>query len=216
MLVGLDSVIDLAKRLGIESKITPLPSLTLGAFEIRPVEVLQAYSAFANLGRKVPLTLLERVEGLEGNILYQNTPQPIIAVAPEPVAALVGMMKQTLLTGTGRGARAAGFIHPAAGKTGTTNDKKDAWFAGFTPLHAAVVWVGYDDNTPHGMTGGSGAVPIWANYMNSYASALPPIDFPWPESVERVTLSVDQQLAAGVPAKEPEKLEPIELILKKP
>jgi membrane carboxypeptidase/penicillin-binding protein len=124
-------------------------------------------------------------------------------------------MKQTLLTGTGRGARALGFTHPAAGKTGTTNDKKDAWFAGFTPLHTAVVWVGYDDNSPHGLTGGGGAVPIWTTYMKGYASVLPAVDFNWPEGVERVQVSPEQQLAAGVPAKEADKLESIELIFKK-
>ncbi len=215
MQVGLDNVIDTARRLGVVSKIEAFPSLTLGAFELTPIEVLQAYCGIAGLGKKTQLTLVHRVEGLGGNILYRYQPDPVAVVAPEPVAELVGVMKQTLINGTGRAARLAGFTHPAAGKTGTTNDKKDAWFAGFTPLHAAIVWVGYDDNTSHNLTGGSGAVPIWTAYMKSYASALPPVDFPWPETVERFQVTPEEQLAAGVPAKAADKLETIELIRRK-
>ena len=125
------------------------------------------------------------------------------------------MMKHTILSGSGRGVRGYGFMHPAAGKTGTTNDKKDAWFAGFTPYHAAVVWVGYDDNTSHNLTGGSGAVPIWASYMRSYASIFPADDFAWPAGVERVTLSPEEQTAAGAPEKKKDLPTPIELIFKR-
>ena len=123
-------------------------------------------------------------------------------------------MKQTILSGTGQGVRSAGFKNPAAGKTGTTNDKKDAWFAGFTPYHAAVVWVGYDDNTSHNLTGASGAVPIWASYMRSYASIFPPDDFKWPEGIQKVLLTPDQQMAFGVPLKKPETAQPVELLFK--
>lgn len=213
--VGLTNVIDVSRRLGITSRIDPVPSLTLGAFELAPIEVLQAYSALAALGKKNQLTLLQRVENLTGQKLFEYQIRPETALRPEPVAELVGVMKQTVLNGTGRASRVLGFTHPAAGKTGTTNDKKDAWFAGFTPHHAAIVWVGYDDNTSHGLTGASGAVPIWANYMKNFASAYPADDFSWPATVDRVSLSPEQQLAVGVPAKSESKLEPIELIIKK-
>lgn len=213
--VGLSNIIDISKRLGISSRVEPLPSLTLGAFELRPIEVLQAYSTLARLGENVPLTLIKRIEDLSGNQLFQYEVKPETVANPEAVAELVGIMKQIVEDGTGRGVRRLGFLAPAAGKTGTTNDKKDAWFAGFTPYHASVVWVGYDDNTSHNLTGATGAVPIWTSYMKSYASIFPPDDFPWPESVERIVLTPDQQRALGVPEKASRPLETIELIRRK-
>jgi penicillin-binding protein 1B len=216
MSVGLTNIIDTARRLGISSTIKPLPSLTLGAFELSPIEVLQAYGALARMGMKVDKRLVHRIENLSRKELFVAEPVAQRVVSAEPVAELVGAMKQTLISGTGRGARAAGFTHPAAGKTGTTNDKKDAWFAGFTPYHSAIVWVGYDDNTSHNLTGASGAVPIWTTYMKAYASQFPAEDFKWPDgSVEKVTLSPEQQTAFGVPSKNSVKLEPIELVFKR-
>ena len=216
MSVGLGSVIDVARRLGVTSKIDPVPSLTLGAFELAPVEVLQAYGAISQFGRRAPLTLINRVEDLSGRELYRYDLVPETVTNVEATAELVGVMKQNLINGTGRAALRMGFTHPAGGKTGTTNDKKDAWFAGFTPYHASVVWVGYDDNTSHGLTGGGGAVPIWATYMKNYASVLPANDFAWPETVEKRTLSPEQQEAFGVPKKsEAPPSEPIEIVVRK-
>ena len=115
------------------------------------------------------------------------------------MAVLVGMMKQTLANGSARGVRAGGFLHPAAVKTGTTNDKKDAWFAGFTPYHTAVVWVGFDDNTSHGLSGASGAVPLWTAYMKAYGASFPPDDFTWPDGAQAATVSGDLLQALNVP-----------------
>lgn len=213
--VGLNNIIDVAKRLGVTSRIEPLPSLTLGAFELTPIEVLQAYATLARLGESVPLTLIKRIENLSGNTLFEHEITPETVANPEAVAELVGIMKQAVDNGTGRGVRRLGFMTPAAGKTGTTNDKKDAWFAGFTPFHAAVVWVGYDDNTSHNLTGASGAVPIWTSYMKSYASSFPPDDFPWPDTVESFHLTPEEQRALGVPEKPDRPLHEIELIRRK-
>lgn len=215
MSIGLDNVIEMSHRVGVATKLPKLPSLTLGSLELAPMEVVQSYGTLANLGTKVPLSLLARVETLTGTELFRFEPTPESVVAPDTVATLVGVMKQTVVSGTARGVRAAGFLHPSAGKTGTTNDKKDAWFAGFTPLHVAIVWVGYDDNTSHNLTGGSGAVPIWTSYMKNFATSFPPEDFPWPETTERVVLQPDQFEAYGVPAKKNVTPEPIELIFKK-
>lgn len=215
MSVGISNIVDVSRRMGVRSKIAPLPSLTLGAFELSPMEVVEAYGTLARLGNRVPLTFVTRVESLAGEERFVYEPKPEQVVAPETVAELVGIMKQTLISGTGRGARLAGFLHPAAGKTGTTNDKKDAWFAGFTPHHAAIVWVGYDDNTSHKLTGASGAVPLWTNYMKSYGATFPADDFPWPEGVELATLSPEQQMSLGVPQKSDEVPEPVELVFKR-
>ncbi len=213
--VGLSNIIDVSKRLGITSRIEPLPSLTLGAFELRPIEVLQAYTTLARLGDAIPLTLVRRIDDLSGNKLFEPGLEREIVANREAVAELVGILKQAVENGTARSVRRLGFLSPAAGKTGTTNDKKDAWFAGFTPYHASVVWVGYDDNTSHDLTGATGAVPIWTAYMKSYATIFPPDDFPWPPSVERIILSAEQQRELGVPEKPTRPLEPVELIVRK-
>ena len=216
MAVGIDNVVETAKRMGVTSKLQPLPSITLGAFEISPIEVLQAYSTIARFGAKTPLTLIDRVESLTGLSLYKFEPKSEQVAAPDAVAELVGSMKQTINSGTGRGAKLAGFTNPAAGKSGTTNDKKDAWFAGFTPEHVAIVWVGYDDNTSHHLTGASGAVPLWTQYMKSYAATLPPDEFKWPEGTEAVTFTPEQLLAYGVPDSDLKKVhDPVQLIFKK-
>lgn len=215
MRVGLDTIVDTTRRLGINSKVSALPSLTLGAFELSPLEVLQAYSTLAQFGRHVPLVFIERVNDLDGKTIYHHAIEPRQVTAPEPTAQLVGIMKNVLTIGTARSVTLAGFTRSAAGKTGTTNDKKDAWFAGFTPDHAALVWIGYDDNTSVRLTGSSGAVPIWTRYMKSYAASLPAKDFPWPESMEAV------QLGPGQTRGEPSPVHPgiptpsIELIFRK-
>ena len=197
--VGLDNIVDVARRMGVVSKVTALPSLTLGAFELYPWEVVQSYSTIANMGQLIPIKYINFVDNLTGDRVYDTKPAPEARAAAETVAELVGMMKQTFEVGTARGARLSGFTLPAGGKTGTTNDKKDAWFAGFTAHHEAVVWVGYDDNTPHGLTGGGGAVPIWTEYMKSYGATLPPDDFAWPSTVDLASLNAETQAASGLP-----------------
>ncbi len=212
--IGLDNIVDVAGRLGVTSKVESLPSLTLGAFELHPWEVLQSYGAIARMGELVPATFLIRVEDLAGEVLLEYEPSPEPAVAADAAASLVSMMQQTLDSGTARAARLLGFTHPAAGKTGTTNDKKDAWFAGFTPHHVAVVWVGYDDNTTHNLTGASGAVPIWTQYMKAFATTFPPEGFPLPPGAVRATISPETQSALGAPNSEKAPLTPMELVFR--
>ncbi len=210
--VGLEHVIDNARKLGIQSPLKALPSLALGAFEMTPLEILQVYSTFATLGTQAPLHYIKSVESLSGEVIFETETRAQELFSPPAVASLVGMMKQTMISGTGRFSRTLGFTHPAAGKTGTTNDTKDAWFAGFTPLHTAVVWVGYDDGTNTGLTGTSGAVPIWSDYMNQVGVQYPPVDFSWPEGVVVGDLDVSTQEGLGVPVDPKLPLEPIELI----
>lgn len=190
--IGLGKVIDVARRLGVTSKLENVPSLALGAFEVAPLEVLTAYTSLARLGSRVPLSTLYRVEDLAGREIHSFRPTAEAAISPESASVLVGMMKNVVDHGTARAARVMGLVGAAAGKTGTTNDKKDSWFAGFSPNQAAVVWVGYDDNTSHGLTGGGGAVPIWAQFMieaqKLSKDAAASMDFPWPDSVQSKVL----------------------------
>jgi penicillin-binding protein 1B len=215
MKVGLQNVIDLAHKAGIVSALKPFPAMTLGVFELSAAEVLQAYSTLARMGEKVNLYMIRKIKTLNDVVLYENVIQREQVLDPQNTAVLVGMLKQTVLNGSAAGVTASGFTLPAAGKTGTTNDYRDSWFAGFTPLHVAVTWIGYDDNTPSGLTGASGAVPLWIRYMKEYAGNFPPIDFAWPEGVEKRELSVEDQTALGVPNREKRPLTPIELVFKK-
>ncbi|MES2767810.1 MAG: PBP1A family penicillin-binding protein [Bdellovibrionota bacterium] len=212
--IGLANIIDAARAAGIESPMKAFPALTLGVFELPALEVLQAYSTLARLGEKTKLTMIRKIKSLEDEVIFEHVIEKDQTIEKDDAAILVGMMKQTIISGTAVGARLSGFTHPAAGKTGTTNDFKDAWFAGFTPLHVAVAWVGYDDNTSAKLTGSSGGVPIWTQYMKEYASYLPAVDFELPEDTETREISVEDQKAMNVPEDEKRPLEPIQLIFK--
>lgn len=191
---GLSDVIETAQKAGITSKLDPVPSMLLGAFELYPFEVLQSYLTLANLGEQTKLRTLRYVLGTDGQTLLSKEKVSEQSLPPDGVAILVAMMKQTILGGTGQMVSKSGFAEPAAGKTGTTSDNRDAWFAGFTPDLTTVSWVGYDDNTPHNLTGASGAIPIWLDFMKAQIGnqALHE-DFPWPEGLkkERITNPFD-------------------------
>jgi penicillin-binding protein 1B len=173
--VGLQNIISDAKSLGLNSSIDPLPSLSLGAFEMLPIEVATAYSSIARMGKKSQLNVLSRVESYDGVVFYnaetQQSHEPVSDVlTPKAISELISIMQETFVSGTAKAAKSMGFDRGvAAGKTGTTSDTKDAWFVGFTPTHLIVTWVGYDDNRPHGLTGASGALPLWVKIMNQTA-----------------------------------------------
>lgn len=206
--VGLSNVVDLARRAGVVSDIKEMPSLSLGAYELYPWEVAQSYLTIARMGEKLPLHSISRVEDLEGEVLFETNAQPKTVIAPDVTGLMVGMLKENLHSGTGQSITSwRGFKNPAAGKTGTTSDTKDAWFAGFTPYVLAVVWVGYDNNLSHGLTGSSGAIPIWTQFMKDFASRFPPTDFPWPSGLKSYHLPA-QELESLI-----EKLPPKENVL---
>ena len=164
--VGVDNVVQAAQRLGIESKLTQNASLALGTSEVTPLELTRAYAVFANGGLKVYPYFVTEIEDHGGNLLYRRKPaeQPERIVASHVNRDLVAMLNGVVLHGTGMSAALAG--HDAAGKTGTTQDFHDAWFAGFTHDYVAAVWVGNDDSTPmKGVTGGSLPAQIWKATM---------------------------------------------------
>jgi penicillin-binding protein 1B len=212
--VGLKKIVETARLLGVTSEIEPLPSLTLGAYELSPMEVLQSYSTIANFGKYRPLQLFTRIEDLKGGTLYFQRGESEQRLSKEATAVLIGMMKQTIENGTAATLRKLGFSAPAAGKTGTTSDSRDAWFGGFTPSHVAISWVGYDDNTSHGLTGASGAVPIWSRYMKTITASSRDEDFAWPEGVAYKEVDIPTQRALGVPDDPERPLTPIRLIFK--
>lgn len=200
--VGVPALIDVAKRFGIQSYMAPVPSLSLGAFELYPWEMLQAYLTIGRFGSFAPLTYISRVYDLDNHIVYQHKLEEHSAAEAAHVAVLVGMMNEATRSGTARILPTLGFTQTAAGKTGTTSNYHDAWFAGFTPTHVAVSWVGYDDNTPHDMTGAAAALPIWAEYMKA-AFEPEDIDFKWPDDVVQITLPQEKLRALGIDEKVP-------------
>lgn len=186
--VGLGNVIDVTHAAGVTSELKSFPAMTLGAFEMYPREVLQSYMTLANMGQKQDLSFVRKAMNSDGQEVFVYHSNTTPALDPVATASLVSMMKQTILSGTARAITLNGFLNPAAGKTGTTSDNKDAWFSGFTPYLTTVVWVGYDNNLPHKLTGANGAVPIWTEFMKKIGTRFPADDFPWPENTQKVLL----------------------------
>jgi penicillin-binding protein 1B len=187
---GFSTVADLWKRTGLGK--TPLrgyPSIALGVFELTPLEVAEAFTTFATLGRQTPLRSITRVVtgGLDR---APATARPRDIADPAVTYLVTNMMRSVLNEGTGASARAAGFALDAAGKTGTTNDLRDAWFVGFTPELLAVVWVGLDDNQVLGLSGSQAAVPIWTAFMKRALAGRPNVPFAPPPGV--VQLEIDR------------------------
>ena len=168
MEVGLDRVTNSLQRLGVERPLDPFPSLLLGAAELSPVEVTQMYQTLAGGGFRVPLRAIREVTSARGKPLSRYPLSVQQAFEPGPVFLVVEAMRGVMREGTGRSARArmgAGMV--MAGKTGTTDDLRDSWFAGFTEDLLAVVWLGHDDNAPAGLSGAKGALQVWIDMMKS-------------------------------------------------
>lgn len=163
--VGLRRVVQVAQRCGLREPFDPLPSLALGAQEVTPLELASAYGTLAALGLRAEPRIIERVETKDGTIVERREPEIRQAIRPEVAFVVDDLLRGVLLRGTAASAPALGFQGDAAGKTGTTDDTRDAWFVGFTPETLALVWVGYDDNSKTGLTGARGALPIWVDLM---------------------------------------------------
>ena len=185
-----EKVIKTARQLGITSPLGNNPSLALGTSGVSPLEMASAYSTIANLGIYNEPYFIERIEDFKGNLLYENFYHGIQSYAPKSIYPLLNMMQGVVDGGTGRIVRRMGFKHPAGGKTGTTNNFKDAWFNGFTKTFSTSVWVGYDknesmiDRSMHGLTGASAAAPIWTFYMEKALQGKNQIKFPIPEGIK--------------------------------
>ncbi|RMD45154.1 MAG: PBP1A family penicillin-binding protein, partial [Aquificota bacterium] len=181
MKVGIKPVVELAKKLGINSYLPPVPSLVLGSADIAPMELASVYSTFANQGERCEPYFVEKVVDKNGNVVYQHESKCFKILPKEENAVVVDLLKGVIKEGTGRKARKLGF--PVAGKTGTTNNYTDAWFAGFSTQTTTVVWVGYDIKKRIGrrMTGAAAALPIWIDFMAATHAGKKVSDFPVPE-----------------------------------
>jgi penicillin-binding protein 1B len=188
--VGFDRVASLWRRVGVGTPPQAYPSITLGVFELTPLEVAQAYTLFTNGGSVRPLRALDRIEAGERELEPKVAKLKPVA-RPESTFLVTNMMRSVLNEGTGAGARAAGFALDAAGKSGTTNDLRDAWFVGFTPELLTVVWVGYDTNRPLSLSGTQAALPIWTEFMKSALAGHADAAFAAPDGVTAVEIDGD-------------------------
>jgi penicillin-binding protein 1B len=179
---GYDQVAGLWKRVGAGTPPRPYPSIALGVFEATPLQVASAYTLFANGGTIKPATSIARIVSGGKEIPVQVQPSRAVA-RPDTTFLVTNMMRSVINEGTGAGARAAGFTQDAAGKSGTTNDLRDAWFVGFTPELLTVVWVGLDDNQPLGLTGTQAALPIWTTFMQRALAGMPSTTFEPPDGI---------------------------------
>jgi penicillin-binding protein 1A len=168
--IGRDNVARAAHRMGITSRIGLDPSMALGAVEVSPLEMAQAYAPFSNGGQLATAYGIERIRTADGRVLYEHRSDRRTAVAANPALSEMNQMLRAVVTsGTGTRARVAGY--DLAGKTGTTSDYRDAWFVGYTGGFVAAVWVGKDDNTPmKKVTGGTVPAEVWRAFMGA---ALP-------------------------------------------
>jgi len=187
---GYDRVADLWKRIGVGTPARPYPSIALGVFEVTPLEMTTAYTIFANGGQVRPLQAITTV--VENGKSRPIVPAETRLVARADTTFLVtNMMRSVLDEGTGAGARAAGFALDAAGKSGTTNDLRDAWFIGFTPELLTAVWVGFDNNQPIGLSGSQAALPIWTAFMKRALAGHKDVHFQPPDDIVFVAIDKD-------------------------
>ncbi|MGM8884984.1 penicillin-binding protein 1B [Psychrobacter sp. 1U2] len=179
---GLDTFARQLRRMGIEEKISPYPSALLGAVNLSPMDMLGVYQVFATGGFRTPIHSIRTVIDDRGRILQRTGLNTQRSVPPEANFLTNYALQQVVKEGTARRAQSLGSELNLAGKTGTTNDYRDAWFAGYSGNYVSVVWVGRDDNKPIGLGGGTGALPIWIDYMRRLK--LTPVAMAEPEGIE--------------------------------
>lgn len=195
--VGYRRVVDFCRRLRLESNLRPTPSIALGAYEVTPLDMAAAYTAFANRGARCEPVSLLRMVSREGGTVRETELQRKYVLDPRVAYLVTSILEDVVNRGTGAGVRSRGFYAPAAGKTGTS---RDGWFAGYTTNLLCIVWVGFDDHRELGLAGASSAAPIWAEFMKQ-AIKLPAFSgtqaFERPEGVVSVAIDPEtRQLAA--------------------
>lgn len=189
--VGPEPVLQMVKALGVGGDLQPYPSIALGAQEMTVMELASAYGTMAASGIRVDPTLVDRITDTSGRLLFEHRPAVRQVVSPERAYELVQLLRQVVDRGTGRRVRALGLDRDVAGKTGTTNDNTDAWFTGFSPELVTSVWVGFDDRRQHRLvdvkgqqiTGGTGALPIWTQFIKQAVNGSSPSRFSVPADV---------------------------------
>ena len=195
---GLDSVQNVANTLGLSQKAPHGPAIYIGSFETNLKDLAAAYSVFPNAGVRKQAYIIERIDNQQHHPIYRAAHISTPALDPSAAWMTSQLMEQVLTRGTAASARSLGFKLPAAGKTGTTNDYKDAWFLGYTSTLTCGVWVGFDQPTtiiPHGY-GAALALPVWTQVMNKAADRYPAEQLQPAMATQRASVcSISNQLA---------------------
>ncbi len=208
--IGPSSVIQFAQDLGIRSKLKPNLSLALGTSEVTLMEITAAYAVFANQGKYISPYGVTEVVDANLNVIWRTKTEQHMAMSRSGAAIITDMLTAVIESGTGRGA--GNLPGPLAGKTGTTNDFKDALFIGYAPRIASGVWVGNDDGSPLGAgeTGARAALPIWTQFMDTAMEDQPQQYFDLPEDVIRK--SIDPRTGAPLP---PSNREAVQVLVRR-
>jgi penicillin-binding protein 1B len=194
--LGLPKVAETLQRFGLPQPPAQVPAMLLGAIDVTPLEAAQLFNGLANGGFRNPLRAVRAVMGADGKPLKAFPLEVTQVASPEAMYQLDRMLVLVMDHGTGRSARA--LLPPdlvVAGKSGTSSELRDSWFAGFSGSHLAVVWVGYDDNEPTGFTGSAGALPVWARIMAGLGTSS--WNPPMPESLAEVHIEYPTGLRAA-------------------
>lgn len=182
LMVGLSKVSDTLVKLGVDAQeINQVPSMLLGSISLSPYQVAQMYQTLGNGGRKSPLTALKAVVNTEGELLYENFPRSSRVVSEQATWLTIYGMKKTVSEGTARFLNSKYSWAALAGKTGTSNDSRDSWYAGIDGREVAITWLGRDDNKPMKLTGSSGALRVYADYLSMRTPEV--YQLPWPNKV---------------------------------
>ncbi|EGQ8495871.1 penicillin-binding protein 1B [Vibrio alginolyticus] len=182
MALGIPEVSNTLERLGVnKDEIRPVPSMFLGSFSLTPFEVAQMYQTLTNSGKRAKLTALRSVMDMEGNVLYQSLPRSSRVVDEQAAWLTTYAMKQGVAQGTGRFLQSQFGWAALAGKTGTSNDNRDSWFVGVDGREVTTIWLGRDDNKPVNLTGSSGALRVYAEYLKQRIPER--LELPWPREI---------------------------------
>jgi penicillin-binding protein 1B len=208
--LGLPKVAQTLQRFGLTAAPAQVPAMLLGAIDVTPMEAAQLFNGLANGGFRTPLRAVRAVRSADGKTLKAFPMKVTQVAAPDAVYQLNRMLVHVMDHGTGRPAEA---LLPSnlvvAGKSGTSSDYRDSWFAGFSGSDLAVVWVGYDDDAPTGLTGSAGALPVWAHVMagldsNSWSAPMPEslaeVEIEYPTGLKVLPGCSDDRVAVAVPA----------------
>ena len=203
--IGVPYFVDFAGKMGLALRKPNDLSLALGTDEVTLSDLVQAYAPLASGGTRPEARTIVRIYDRNRRAWTENPPVSAPALAPATAFVTTQMLKDVLVYGTAKGLKKFSQERPAAGKTGTTNDYRDAWFIGYTPQMVTGVWVGYDMPRPggKGFTGGAVAAPIWGQFMRTALAGKPAVDFPRPDTV--VAVSVDTSKGCLAPTDWPVK-----------
>jgi len=195
--LGADRIIETARQLGVESRLNPVPSLALGSFETTALEITRAYAVLAAGGiRSVPRDFA-RVLDAQGEPLLEQPVETQRVFAADEIALVTSALEGAVERGTARSLRARGFGGPVAGKTGTTNGFRDAWFVGYTPELVTTVWVGFDDGHGLELSGAGAALPIFADFIRAALGPRGGREFSIPPGIEIVRVNAETGLLSG-------------------